>query len=210
MSARYELYGLYLSGPAYKVALMLSLAHEPFDYVHVNLRAGEHKSDAFRAKSKFGQVPLLVDHSNGQHVVQSMVILDYLADKLGQFGGASLAERIEARQWMAWGWDRLSINLYRARAAKLGFRQLDPATLAVYEADGKAALEWLNDSLKGRTWLVGDHVTMADIDLYGTVRYAPEGGFDLSAYPHVEAWMQHFEALDGFQQADVLMPAPKA
>lgn len=141
MSARFELYGIYLSGPAYKVALMLSLAHEPFDYVHMNLRAGDHKSDAFRAKSKFGQVPLLVDHSNGQNVVQSMVILDYLADKLGRFGGASLAERIEARQWMAWGWDRLSINLYRARAAKLGFRQLDPATLAVYEADGKAALE---------------------------------------------------------------------
>ena len=80
MTARYELYGIYLSGPAYKVALMLSLAHEPFDYVHLNLRAGEHKTDAFRAKSKFGQVPLLVDHSNGQNVVQSMVILDYLED----------------------------------------------------------------------------------------------------------------------------------
>ena len=201
MSARYELYGIYLSGPAYKVALMLSLAHEPFDYVHLNLRGGEHKSDAFRAKSKFGQVPLLVDRSNGQNIVQSMVILDYLADKLGRFGGATLNERIEARQWMAWGWDRLSLNLYRSRAGKLGFRQIDPATQAVYEADGKAALEILE---------VGDHVTMADIDLYGTVRYAPEGGFDLAAYPHIQAWMKHIEALDGFAQPEALMPAPKA
>ena len=210
MSARFELYGIYLSGPAYKVALMLSLAHEPFDYVHLNLRGGEHKSDAFRAKSKFGQVPLLIDRSNGQHVVQSMVILDYLADKLGKFGGATLNERIEARQWMAWGWDRLSINLYRSRAGKLGFRQIDPATQAVYEADGKAALEILNDGLKGRNWLVGDHVTMADLDLYGTVRYAPEGGFDLSVFPNITAWMKRIEALDGFNQPDVLMPAPKA
>mgnify|MGYP006283572651 FL=1 len=210
MTARYELYGIYLSGPAYKVALMLSLAHEPFDYVHLNLRGGEHKSDEFRAKSKFGQVPLLIDRSNGQHIVQSMVILDYLADKLGKFGGATLNERIEARQWMAWGWDRLSINLYRSRAAKLGFRQIDPATLAVYEADGKAALEILDAGLKGRSWLVGDHVTMADLDLYGTVRYAPEGGFDLSAYPHIGAWMKKIEALDGFKQPEALMPVPKA
>ena len=210
MTARYELYGIYLSGPAYKVALMLSLAHEPFDYVHLNLRGGEHKSDEFRAKSKFGQVPLLIDRSNGQHIVQSMVILDYLADKLGKFGGATLNERIEARQWMAWGWDRLSINLYRSRAAKLGFRQIDPATLAVYEADGKAALEILDAGLKGRSWLVGDHVTMADLDLYGTVRYAPEGGFDLAAYPHIGAWMKKIEALDGFKQPEALMPVPKA
>jgi glutathione S-transferase len=210
MSARFELYGIYLSGPAYKVALMLSLAHEPFDYVHLNLRGGEHKTDAFRSKSKFGQVPLLIDHSNGQHVVQSMVILDYLADKLGKFGGSTLNERIEARQWMAWGWDRLSINLYRSRAGKLGFRQIDPATQAVYEADGKAALEILEDGLKGRNWLVGDHVTMADLDLYGTVRYAPEGGFDLSVFPNISAWMKRIEALDGFKQPDVLMPVPKA
>lgn len=74
----------------------------------------------------------------------------------------------------------------------------------------KQPWRFLNDNLKGRTWLVGDHVSIADIDLYGTVRYAPEGGFDLSAYPHVQAWMKQFEALDGFHQPDVLMPAPKA
>ena len=208
-AARFELYGLYLSGPAYKVALMLSLAAEPFDYVHVNLRGGEHKTDAFRAKSKFGQVPLLIDRSNGQSVVQSMVILDYLADKLGQFGGSTLNERIEARQWMAWGWDRLSANLYRTRAARLGFRQFDAATLAMYQSDGQAALAVLDEALKGRDWLVGEHVTMADIDLYGTVRYAPEGGFDLATVPHLSAWMKRIEGLKGFAQPETLMPIPQ-
>ena len=57
---------------------------------------------------------------------------------------------------------------------------------------------------------LGLPVTMADLDLYGTVRYAPEGGFDLSAFPNITAWMKRIEALDGFNQPDVLMPAPKA
>ncbi len=55
MAARFELHGIWLSGPAYKVGLMLSLCGEPFDYVHVNLRGGEHKSPAFLAKQRLGR-----------------------------------------------------------------------------------------------------------------------------------------------------------
>src|SRR3954469_14023052 len=41
MSARYTLHGIWASGPTYKAGLLLALAGEPFDYVHVDLRAGE-------------------------------------------------------------------------------------------------------------------------------------------------------------------------
>src|SRR5262245_26543269 len=34
MTKRFTLHGIWLSGPTYKVALMLSLCGEPFDYVH--------------------------------------------------------------------------------------------------------------------------------------------------------------------------------
>jgi glutathione S-transferase len=206
MSARFQLHGLFLSGPSYKVALMLSLAQEKFEYRHINLRGGEHKTDAFRAISRFGQVPALVDTSNGMKLVQSAAILDYLADKLGQFGGATLSERFEAREWLFWEFERLSANLYRPRAAKAGFRTFDPAVLAQYESEGKAALEHLNDCLNGRHWLVGENPTIADIDLYGVVYYAPEGGYDLSAYPHVQAWMKRIEALPGYAEPKDLMP----
>lgn len=208
MSARFQLHGLFLSGPTYKVALMLSLAHEAFDYHHVNLRGGEHKSDAFRAISRFGQVPALVDQSNGMKLVQSSVILDYLADKTGKFGGATLAERYEAREWLFWEFDRLAGNLYRPRAAKAGFRNFDPAVIALYESEGKAALEHLDTCLKGRHWLVGEGLTIADIDIYGVVFYAPDGGFDLSAYPNVQAWMKRIEALPGYGLPKDIMPTP--
>ena len=68
MRARYALYGIWASGPTYKVGLMLALAREAFEYVHVNLREGEHKKPEYLAKQRFGQVPLLVGNSNERHL----------------------------------------------------------------------------------------------------------------------------------------------
>src|SRR4051812_26402215 len=141
MAARYTLHGIWLSGPTYKVGLFLSLAGEPFDYVQVNLREGEHKRPEYLAKQRFGQVPLIDDNSNGRHLCQSASILEYLADKTGKFGGATLEQRIEAREWVFWGWDRLTRGIYRTRAAKLGFANFPAEVLAHYEAEGQAALK---------------------------------------------------------------------
>ena len=80
MSARFTLHGIWLSGPTYKVALMLSLCDEPFDYVHMNLAAGAHKQPAYMARQRFGQVPLLEDANNGRCLSQAAAILEYLAD----------------------------------------------------------------------------------------------------------------------------------
>lgn len=185
---------------------MLSLAGEPFDYVHVNLREGEHKQPAFLAKQRFGQVPLLVDNANGRHLCQSASIMEYLADTLGKFGGASLEERIAAREWMYWDFDRLAPAIYRSRGMKLGFRPATPEMVELCANEGNAALKVLDSHLAGRSWIVGEGPTMADIDIYGVVAYAGEGGFDLAAYPNVAAWVKRFEALPGFGDARSLLP----
>jgi glutathione S-transferase len=206
MPARYTLHGSFRSGPTYKVALMLALAGERFDYVHVNMREGEHKQPAYLAKQRYGQVPLLVDNENGRHLCQSASILEYLADRTGKFGGADLDERIRAREWMFWDFDRLAPHVYRPRAARLGIRQYDPATLTQHETEGKAALKVLDDHLAGRDWLVGDGPTIADIDVYGVIAYASAGGYDLAAYPNLGGWVKRVEALPGFASAEALLP----
>ena len=188
------------SGPTYKVGLFLSLAGEPFDYVHVNLREGEHKRPEYLAKQRFGQVPLLVDNSNGRHLCQSAAIVEYLADKTGKFGGATLQERMDAREWVFWEFDRLSKGIYRPRAAKLGFAQFPAEIVAHYEADGQAGLKTLESHLGGRSWIVGDAPSFADIDVYGVVAYAPQAGVDLSAFPNVSAWMKRDRGAAGLQE----------
>ena len=206
MPARYTLHGIFASGPTYKVGLMLSLAGEPFDYVHVNLREGEHKRPEYLAKQRFGQVPLLEDNSNGRHLCQSASILEYLADKTGKFGGATLEERVEAREWVFWGWDRLTRGIYRTRAAKLGFATFAPEVVAHYMAEGQGALKILDQHLAGRTFVVGEAPTFADVDLYGVVAYAPQAEIDLSPFPNLQAWMKRIEALPGYGAPDGLLP----
>lgn len=207
MTARYTLHGFFMSGPTYKVGLMLTLCGERFDYVSLNLREGQHKTPEFLKLNRFGQVPALVDTSNGKALCQSAAILDYLADKTGQFGGSTLDERLRAREWLFWGWDKLDAPIYRLRGWKRGFRQLEPVQVAMYETERKAALDTLEAWFTaGHHWLAGEHATIADIDLYGAVIYAPESGEDLAAYPAIKGWLTRLEGLPHFVPMSALLP----
>ncbi|WP_162815669.1 glutathione S-transferase family protein [Microvirga aerophila] len=156
MPTRFELHGITFSGPTYKVGLMLSLAGEAFDYVHLDMMAGAHKQPAHMARQRYGQVPLLIDKSNGRHLCQSAAILEYLSDTLGKFGGSTLDERLQAREWLYWDFDRLAAPIYRARTIKLGIRQAPPEVLEDCTKGGQAALKVLDAHLAGRDWLVGE------------------------------------------------------
>ncbi|MBD2748635.1 glutathione S-transferase family protein [Microvirga sp. BT688] len=206
MPARFELHGIALSGPTYKVGLLLTLAGEPFDYVHVNMMQGEHKQPPYISRQRYGQVPLLIDRNNGRQLCQSAAIMEYLADMTGKFGGANLDERLQAREWMYWDFDRLASNVYRARAIRLGIRPAAPEVLEFSMAGGNAALKVLDEHLAGRSWIVGEGVTIADIDIYGVVAFADDGGFDLAAYPNIQAWSGRFEDLPGFKGRKDLLP----
>jgi glutathione S-transferase len=198
MPTRFELHGITFSGPTYKVALMLSLTAEQFDYVHINMMEGEHKQPAHLTKQRYGQVPLLVDRSNGRQLCQSAAILEYLADILGKFGGATLEERLQVREWLYWDFDRLAPAIYRPRAIRKGFRKGGPEILDMYAADAGSALKTLERHLAGKNWIVGEGVTIADIDIYGVVTYAADAAVDLAPFGNVTAWMKRVEALPGF------------
>lgn len=204
--ARYTLHGIFASGPTYKVALMLRLTNTPFDYEHVDLRAGAHKADAFLARNRYGQVPVLEDSQTDYCLCQSSVILDYLADETGKFGGKDRGERLRAREWQLWGAGNLTTGIYRTRAAKLGFFKFPEAIAEANLQTALAALKELNGLLDGREWLVGKGATMADIDIYGIAAYAPQAGIDLAAYGNVRKWLARVEALPGFKGVNDCLP----
>jgi glutathione S-transferase len=203
MANRFTLYGHQLSGPTYKVALMLALGSEPFTYHHVDLRAGAHKQPDYLAKNRFGQVPCLYDGSH--HYSQSASILQYLAEKLKKFDGKNAEEHAHIREWMFWDFDRLAPGIFRSRAFKVGLRKAEPPVIENYKNDGEAALAVLEAHFAKHAWLVGDKPTIADIDCYGVVHYAPIA-FDLAKYPKLTEWKKRFEALPGFGTPEEIIP----
>lgn len=205
MPTRFTLHGIWLSGPAYKVALMLTLAGEKFDYVHTGPRDDAKKPD-YLAKNRFGQVPLLTDNETGRHFCQSASILEHLAETTKKFRASSPANRQLVREWLYWEFDRLAAPIFRLRGQKLGLRSIHQSTAEMYFAEGNAALKVLDDHLKGKSWLVGRKPTIADIDIYCVVSYAAAGGFDLKPYKNLGGWMKRMEGLPGFGAADQIMP----
>ena len=203
MANRFSLYGHQLSGPTYKVALMLALSREPFTYHHVDLRAGAHKQPDYLAKNRYGQVPCLYDGTH--YFCQSASILQYLAEVLKKFGGKNAEEHARIREWMFWDFDRLAPGVYRSRGFKLGLRKAGQEVIDSFKADGEAGLAVLEAHLAKHTWLVGDKPTIADIDCYGVVHHAPLN-FDLAKYPKLSDWKKRFEALPGFGTPEQLVP----
>ena len=201
---RFTLYGMLGSGPTYTVGLMLSLSRYPFSYIHVNLREGQHKQPDYLVKNRYGQVPALRD---GQaYYVQSAAILQHLADELHKFDGKTDVERNRIREWLFWQWDKLAVPVFRLRARARGLRQFGDEVRIMYDTEARAALALLENELGRAEWIAAKRPTIADIGIYGVLRYAAEANIDLTPYPNVGAWKRRFEALPGFGTPEQVLP----
>ena len=203
-SSNFTLYGIALSGPTYKAALMLSLCGQKFSYRHMNLREGAHKKPEFLAINRYGQVPALV-HGDVS-LCQSAAILQYLAVTLGKFGGNSALERQRALEWLFWDADRLSPGVFRTRAYKRGFAKAEQSVIDNFHQLGEAGLGVLDESLARSPFLAGAAPTIGDIACYGVVALAGEGGFDVNRWKNITAWAGRIQALPGFKGPYDLLP----
>jgi glutathione S-transferase len=202
MSDGFVLHGSPHSLPTYRVALMLRLCGMGFRFTYISFQRGMHLTPAFRALSRWGQVPVL-EH-DGRVLLQSTAILQYLSETLGRFGGET-AMRQDIREWLFWEADRLYAPLYGWYGVELGRRKLlplsfDDAVITRWNTQGEASLKVLDAHLGDRRFLVGTEPTIADICAYADIAFAKLSGRDLAEWLNVAAWASRLEALLGFAE----------
>ena len=71
-----RLFGYYRSSTSYRLRIALNLKQIDYEYVPVDLRAAEQKSDEYTRRNPFGSVPLL--EADGRERAQSMAQLEWL------------------------------------------------------------------------------------------------------------------------------------
>jgi glutathione S-transferase len=197
------LHGLFLSLPSCKVGLALAMMGVKHAYRHVDLMGGAHREAGFLAMNRFGQVPVL-EH-RGQVIAQSNVILRYLADSFGKFGGRSDAEKLRVAEWLQWDQDRLALGVGGPRAFAR-FMPQPPDVVNFVKSRGDQALDFLDRHLANSKFLVGAAPTIADIAVFPWVATAEEGGFEMSRRPNLQAWCERFIKLPGAAHPYNVMP----
>lgn len=187
-----RIYGDSISGNCLKVKWTADRLGLAYDWIETNVLTAETRTAKFLALNPAGQVPLVV-LADGRPLAQSNAIIFHLAEGSALIPSDAF-DRAKMLEWMFW--EQYSHEPYIA-VARFQMRYLGKPAESLETRlveRGAAALARLETQLKQSPFLVGERVTLADVALVAYTRVAHEGGFDLSLYPAVEAWVGRVEA----------------
>jgi glutathione S-transferase len=203
--AEYQLYGFGESGNSYKAALMLELSGCDWSLIPVDFFAGVTRQEPFRRDvNAMGEAPVLLH--DGRSLTQSGVILDYLAERTGRFGARGEDERREILRWILFDNHKFT-GAYAPLRFLRGLQRKEESEVTDFlRGRARNAFGIVDKHLEGRSFIVADRPTIADLSLAGYVYYDEETGIPLSDYPHIAAWAARIAALPGWKHPYELMP----
>lgn len=194
-----------------KVSIMLEETGLPYEPHAINIGQNETWTPEFLALNPNGKIPAIIDPDGpgGQPLAlfESGAILLYLAEKTGRFLPADPVGRIETIQWVFF-----QMAAVGPMFGQLGFffkfagRDFeDKRPFERYRAESHRLIRVLETRLAGRSYIMGDDYTIADIALIGWVRNLVGfyGAGDLVAYhelKEVPAWLERCLARPAVQR----------
>jgi glutathione S-transferase len=185
----YRVLGMAASGNCHKVRVTLDVLGLPYQWTEVDTVRGATRTPEFLAMNPNGKVPVL-EVEPGTYIPESNAILCYLADGTRLMPQERLA-KARVMQWLFF--EQYSHEPYIAVARYLRKLHPDPesqrAAADSRMAGGYRALEVMEDHLSRALFFVAERFTIADIGLYAYTHAAGDGGFDLTRFPAVSAWL---------------------
>jgi glutathione S-transferase len=194
-----KIYGDVGSGNCLKVKYTADRLGLPYIWAHVDITKGETRTPEFLARFPLARIPA-VEFGDGRRLAESNAIIRYLArgTRLLPEDGFTQAKIDEWLFWEQYSHEPyVATTRYHIVYLKRSLDQREPWRVE----RGEAALDLMDRTLAGRSWLVGDTMTIADIALLPYTRLAHEGGFDLSPRPNVRAWVTRCEKQLGLEPA---------
>ena len=186
-----------------KISVMLEETGLPYEPHRVSFDTNEQLSPEFLALNPYGKIPAILDPDGpgGEPLpwVESGAILIYLAEKSGQFLPRDPAARYQTIQWLMFQMGGVGpmfgqLGFFHKFAGK---DYQDKRPRERYVAESKRLLGVLDSRLAGRTWIMGDAYTIADMAILPWVRNLI-GFYEAGDLVGITDFPQVTRALDGF------------
>jgi glutathione S-transferase len=200
----FTLYTTPLSANGRKVVAtcrQLGLAPEIVD---VDVYRGEGQAAGYLAVNRSGKIPVLVE--GALTLPESNAILTYVAEAHGdgRLGMRDARGRAEAARWMFWEasqWQPALIALLAPYVGHYLRTRTLPAEIDVSWDDARfqRLAHELDAHLAGRSFLVGDELTVADFSVAGLMMYVRLARFPFDAFPGIRAWFERIEGTEGWR-----------
>ena len=188
----------------YKVVMLLNHLGAAFERVELDIFKGASRTPEFLAKNPAGKIPA-PELEDGTVLAESGAILWYLAEGTDYLPGNRIG-RAQVLRWICFEQNAHETSLAEARFI-LSHPELsqgrDGDILAEKQKRGYAALALMEQHLGADDFFAAGRYTIADMALYGYTQVAGDGGFDLSQYPAIGAWLARVAAQPGY------VPAPE-
>jgi glutathione S-transferase len=184
----------------------------------IDLVKGEQKSSQYEALNPNMRMPTLKD---GDYVLwESNAICQYLAAKKPDSGLMPKDERgrLDVTRWQFWDlahWDPSCATFifeYVVKPVVLKSGEPDMAALAKGTENFHRAAKVLDDQLKGKRFVTGDTLTVADFSLGAPMKLAEIAHYPLEPYREIKRWYGTLSGLPAWQKtlAQTAMPAASA
>lgn len=189
----------------HKITIFLEEAGLEYRLIPVNISKGEQFTPEFLAISPNNRMPAIVDHvpaDGGEpiSVFESGAILEYLADKTGQFLPREVRARNDVLQWLHWQMGGLGPMLGQVHHFK--HYAPEPVNYAIerYMKEGERLYGVLERQLQGHSFVTGESVSIADMAIWPWLK-AEKQGIDLANFPAVAAYRTRMAERDGVKRA---------
>jgi len=203
MSKPYDVY--YWPTPnGWKITILLEELGAPYNIVPVNIGKGEQFEPSFLAIAPNNRMPALVDHAPADgsgpiSIFESGAIMEYLAEKHGQFWPTDLHGKYEVSQWLFWQMANLGPNCgqthhfrnYMAGASDYGTERFTNEVNRLYGV--------MDTRLKDREFLAGPY-SIADMACVGWIRGYENQGQDLDDFPNLKRWFETLQTRPAVQR----------
>ena len=157
--------------------------NSPVEFVHLDLTKGEQKQPDFLAINPNGKAPALED--GDVHLWEGHAIMAYLAQKAGSdLWPSDPVDQINVMKWLNWDtahFARWGNALIFENSIKAAFGMGEPDPTKIEEAEGffKQFAAVLDGHLKGKDFIVGGTLSIADFGVASVLPSAEQGKFPL-------------------------------